>query len=96
MNLSYMYCISRKMEVKTVCIFGSYCKVSFGCECSNVGSRRLSFKSLLFMAVQVKLCEVNEFCQNGHELYCSVAISAENLKQQDNRVLGGFPIIFLL
>lgn len=51
-----------------------------------MGSRRSSFKSVLFMAVQLMLCEHNEFYQNGHELYSSVAVSAENLKQQNNRV----------
>lgn len=49
-----------------------------------MGSRESSFKSVLFMAVQVMLCDHNEILISV-KLYSSVAVSAENLKQQDNR-----------
>lgn len=57
-----------------------------------MGSREPNFKVVLFMAVQVMLCEHNEFYQNGHEFYSSVAVSAENLKQQDNNGFVTFPL----
>lgn len=75
-----MYFISRKNEPNAY--FAAFVKSVL---VVSTGSRESSFKSVLFMAVQVMLCEHNKFYQNGP--YCTPQLQYQQRtsEQQGNK-----------